>query len=206
MKTERQTHQQRVEKSCRLMLDSAAEMILELGTAATTLSAVGERAGYSRGLAQARFGDKESMFLQLSERCKRIWIQQLRSSQRNKVGVDALLSRIDAIECFVTKDRNHARVLYILWFESVGSISTMRDGLKNFHRNAREDISTLIVQAKGLNEVEKEFDENTYATQFCATFFGLCYQWIVASDEFDIKTQIKYFKDIAEKSLRASSG
>ncbi len=201
MKTERQTHQQRVEKSRRLMLDSAAEMILELGTAATTLSAVGERAGYSRGLAQARFGDKESMFLQLSERCKWIWIQQLRSSQGNKVGVDALLSRIDAIESFVTRDRDHARVLYILWFESVGSISTMRDGLKNFHRNAREDISTLIVQAKGLNEVEKEFDENTYATQFCATFFGLCYQWLVADEDIAISDQINVFKSQVKQQL-----
>ena len=202
MKTERQTHQQRVEKSRRLMLDSAAEMILELGTSATTLSAVGERAGYSRGLAQARFGDKESMFLQLSERCKWIWIQQLRSSQGNKVGVDALLSRIDAIESFVTNDRDHARVLYILWFESVGSISTMRDGLKNFHRKAREDIATLVDQAKGLNEGAKEFDENTYATQFCATFFGLCYQWLVADEEIAISDQINVFKSQVEQQFR----
>ena len=38
------------------MLDAAEALILELGTQATTLKGVGERAGYSRGLAQARFG------------------------------------------------------------------------------------------------------------------------------------------------------
>ena len=64
-KPARRSHLERTELSDRLMLDATEALILELGTQKTTLKEVGERAGYSRGLAHARFGNKETLLPEL---------------------------------------------------------------------------------------------------------------------------------------------
>jgi len=52
------TQAERTAISDRAMLDAAIDLILEHGTDKTTLAAIGEKAGYSRGLATYRFGSK----------------------------------------------------------------------------------------------------------------------------------------------------
>jgi AcrR family transcriptional regulator len=47
------------------LLDAAAELIGEIGPAAVTLANIGERAGYSRGLATHHFGSKGAMMHRL---------------------------------------------------------------------------------------------------------------------------------------------
>ena len=54
----RRTQAERTALSDARMFDAAMQLIVEQGTHATTLKEVGERAGYSRGLASSRFGSK----------------------------------------------------------------------------------------------------------------------------------------------------
>jgi len=61
----RRTQAERTALSDARMFDAAMQLIVEQGTHATTLKAVGERAGYSRGLASSRFGSKDALFGQL---------------------------------------------------------------------------------------------------------------------------------------------
>ena len=56
------TQAERTAISDRAMLDAAIELVLEFGTEKTTLAMIGERAGYSRGLATYRFGSKTGLF------------------------------------------------------------------------------------------------------------------------------------------------
>lgn len=190
----RRTHRERVDRSDRLMLDAAAALIIEVGTRNTTLKEVGEKAGYSRGLAHARFGSKETLFLRLADRCRRSWIQELQLAAGDKQGLAAFLSRIDAIASYVQKSPDQARVMYILWFEAVGSTSEMHEGLRRFHSQARDDIRRLIEAASAAGEIAATVDASKFAVQFCATFFGLCYQWLVNAEAVDISSQIADFK------------
>ena len=49
------------------LLDAAAELIGEIGPGAVTLANIGERAGYSRGLATHYFGSKGAMMRRLQD-------------------------------------------------------------------------------------------------------------------------------------------
>ena len=60
--TQRLSQAQRTELSDARMFDAAVALIVEQGTEKTTLKSVGERAGYSRGLAGARFKSKTGLF------------------------------------------------------------------------------------------------------------------------------------------------
>ena len=176
------------------MLEAAQALILEVGTGSTTLKDVGERAGYSRGLAHARFGSKDMLFLKLADRCRETWVEEMRRVQGEKTGMAALESRIDAIASYVDLYPDEARVMYILWFESVGSMSDMTEGLRAFHDQARADIRVLVEEALTTGEIGKAIDAQSFAVQFCATFFGLCYQWLIAPDAVDVGKEIAAFK------------
>jgi AcrR family transcriptional regulator len=54
--TERMTQAERTALSDQRMFDAAIKLISQHGTQGTTLKAIGELAGYSRGLANSRFG------------------------------------------------------------------------------------------------------------------------------------------------------
>src|SRR5690606_5180584 len=58
--------QRRIEAECRLVL-AAAELVGEIGPGNVTLAGVGQRAGYSRGLATHHFGSKAALMQRLVE-------------------------------------------------------------------------------------------------------------------------------------------
>lgn len=48
------------------MLNAAAELVIDEGVRSLTLARVGERAGYSRGLATHYFGSKQALLQRLA--------------------------------------------------------------------------------------------------------------------------------------------
>ncbi len=55
------TQPERVEQSARRLLTAAAELIVEKGWEATTAAEIGRRAGYSRAMVHARYGNKDGI-------------------------------------------------------------------------------------------------------------------------------------------------
>lgn len=198
---QRRTHLERTELSDRLMLDATASLILEVGTQKTTLKEVGERAGYSRGLANARFGNKETLFLKLADRCRETWVEELQQAAQNKTGLAALMSRLDAMISYVENYPESARVMYILWFESVGSNTIMKEGLAKFHKQANEDIANLVSEALNASEINPDVNPEHFAMHFTSTLFGLSYQWLVNPEGIDINTLTDSIKQQMQRVL-----
>lgn len=173
------------------MLDAAEALVIELGTHATTLREVGERAGYSRGLAHARFGSKEQLFMRLADRCLENWFQELRLASDGKRGLNALMSRLDAVVEYAVNYPEDARVLYVLWFESVGVSSPMKERLSSFHRAARDDVVNLLEDAIALKELPRKTDVDSIALLVTSTSFGVAYQWLVDSEAVDVVTAVE---------------
>ncbi|RLA29246.1 MAG: TetR/AcrR family transcriptional regulator, partial [Gammaproteobacteria bacterium] len=84
------------------MLDAAIELILERGTDKTTLQAIGEKAGYSRGLATYRFGSKAGLFDELCKSISRRWLDYLAEDVGDKIGIDAMCAALDSFFQFVS--------------------------------------------------------------------------------------------------------
>ena len=88
--------------STRRLLDAAGELISEGGYAAMTLAAVGERAGYSRGLVSARFGSKRELVEALVERITTVWnARNVQPATVGKSGLDGLLLTLDRDPCAI---------------------------------------------------------------------------------------------------------
>lgn len=200
-RVERRTHKERTDLSDKLMLDAARDLILEVGTARTTLQAVGERAGYSRGLAHARFGNKEAMFLQLAQRCFENWVGELTKASNGKTGLDALLSQLDAVTSYAKRHPGDARTLYILWFESVSTQSEMHDALARFHERARQQVKALIREGQTCGTIDSSVDPTGFSLHFTSSIFGFCYQWVTSPTAVSVTQFTRHFKQLVHTAL-----
>src|SRR5947209_9088991 len=68
MKRKRKTQAERREETRELVLAAAARVFAERGFHATSLDAIAEEAGFSRGAVYYNFADKEELFLELLDR------------------------------------------------------------------------------------------------------------------------------------------
>ena len=172
--------QQRSERSTNALLEAAADLIVEGGFDALTFAAIGDRAGYSRGMVTARFGSKEGLIDSLIERIVTTW------SHRNVIpftsersGLDSLLTLIDAIRAQAEKDPRGLRVLYSLMFEAVGGGDEMRLRFAKFHETMRADFAHLVRRGRRDGSIGPGSPPDREAEILVAALRGIGFQWLI---------------------------
>jgi AcrR family transcriptional regulator len=115
------------------MLACAVELILEKGTEKTTLKEVGEKAGYSRGLAGYRFGSKSSLFAFVLTKLHHYWLFYLKEATAGKVGLSAISSCSEIHFQVLDKNYDNVKAFYILWFEALGDDADLNNIVININ-------------------------------------------------------------------------
>ncbi len=178
----RRTQAQRTEESDQRMFEAALSLINERGAADTNLSEVGIRAGYSRGLASHRFGNKENLFAFVVRRLGEHWLDQLKTSIGNAVGLSAVEKALDQHYAFCVEAPESVRCLYLLWFESINKESELSATIKNIHQRRFQDVVNWILRDSTVAEsVKREAD--IIAAQFSASVVGIVYFWLANPDK-----------------------
>src|ERR1700730_15554913 len=86
-------HELHTADSTRKMLQAAGDLIVEVGYHKMTLAAIGERAGYSRGLATMRFGSKKGLLQRLVESSMTDWLDRRATARfEGQSGCDAAIA------------------------------------------------------------------------------------------------------------------
>ena len=175
------TQPERTALSDARMADAAVALICERGASATTLTDVGLRAGYSRGLASVRFGSKAGLWSFLIRRIGEEWLGELQQSVAGRNGgVDTIHAAVDAHCRFLLDSSERIRAFYILWFESVGPDPDLRDVIARAHERRQRDVEEWIRAGIEAGAVPPDVDVATVAEQFCASVIGIVYTWLVS--------------------------
>ena len=199
--TGRMTQAERTALSDQRMFDAAIELINERGTQKTTLKEIGEIAGYSRGLANYRFGSKDGLMLELFARFDERWKEHLGSYVQEKNGLTAVLAAADALRDFLKLESDYMRAMYILWYESLGHESEIRNKLAEHHEVYRKDAARWIRDGIDSGEIDPTIDSEQYAVQYCAFIFGLVYQWLVNAKAIDLDALFDDYEGNTRKIL-----
>lgn len=165
------------------MLAAAISLLVEKGTEGTTLKDVGELAGYSRGLASYRFGNKAGLFGFIIRSVGEDWLSELGRAVKNKVGVDAILAATDAHYHFVSESADRIRAFYLLWFDSIGPDQELREVVSNVHERRSADVANWIRAGIEAGKISENVPVEAIAEQFCATIIGIVYQWLATPDD-----------------------
>ncbi|XXK45376.1 TetR/AcrR family transcriptional regulator [Porticoccaceae bacterium nBUS_17] len=174
----RLTQIERKEISDSKMLEAAIDLIVEKGTNELALKEVSERAGYSRGLAGYRFGNKVGLFDFVLRSVGDEWLAELMSVTKNKSGYEAVASALDAHSQFCEDAPKHVEAFYRLWFESLTPNSPLRSLVVGIHDRRTKDVKGWIDQGVEAGLIIPVLPAHLIADQFSASIIGIIYQWI----------------------------
>ena len=189
----RRTQAQRSALSDERMTAAAVELIAARGVARTTLAAIGEAAGYSRGLATHRFGSKAGLLRHVIKRVSREWLRRLDLAVGDKVGLAALEAALDTQLGFIRDAPNDVRTMYLLWFQSIEPDAEYRPNVAEVHRQQRQAVAAWVAEGQARGLVAAAASPRHVAEYFCAAGAGLVFHWLV-NPEFPMTDAVNEMK------------
>jgi AcrR family transcriptional regulator len=185
------------------MVNATIELLNSTGFAGTTLIAIGERAGYSRGLASHHFGSKSGLYRKVLKHITSVWTRELEENLEGKTGLAAILAALDTHRHHILHYPDHARAMNILWTGCFDPAAEFKPNVIEFHRLQREAAANWARDGISSGEVRADICPDGFGEQFYASLLGLNFQWLV-NPEFDLKTAFEVLKNNIIALLKAS--
>ncbi len=184
----RRTQEERSASSEKGLLGAALELIAERGFRASSLQAIGERAGYSRGLVSHRFGSKEGLLRQLVTRMLDRWATDVRGpAVGDRVGVEALAAVAGVHRKAIERTPDGVRALYMLLFESLVDMPELRREMGRLDRQLREGTERSLRAGVKAGTIRAHVDVPAQAALFLGVLRGITLQWLIDPNALDLE-------------------
>jgi len=187
------------------MIEAAIDLLTSVGIQGTTLLAIGEKAGYSRGLVTHHFGSKAGLFRAVLKRITANWTDDLVAALGDRAGIAAVEAAIDAHLAHVLRHPEYIRAQNILWGAALDPSSEFKPNVAEFMRIQRESVAAWVRRGQEQGEILPEINPKRIAEQYYGGLIGINSQWLV-SPEFDLKSAYTDFKRNMVRLLSAPSG
>jgi len=184
------------------MILAAIDLLNSVGIQGTTLVAIGERSGYSRGLASHHFGSKAGLLRTVLKRMTAVWTEKLVRSLDGETGLQAFATAIDTHLEHVLRHPDYIRAMNILWGAALDPASEFKPNVAEFMRIQRESVAAWVKGGQESGEIRPDVDAGRVAEQFYGTLIGLNNQWLVAP-EIDLRAAYEDYKQNILRLLSA---
>lgn len=188
--SQRPTQAERTALAEEKMVTATIELLNQAGLAGTTLSAIGERAGYSRGLASHHFGTKSGLYQKVLKHITAVWSAALARKVGDKQGLAAILATLEAHAQHTLNEPKHTRAMFILWSGFLDPASEFKPNVTEFHRLQRQVAEDWVRDGQAVGEINSDVEPAAFGEQFYASLLGLNYQWLV-NPAIDLEAAIK---------------
>ena len=191
--TQARTQAERTALAETKMVLAAIDLLNTVGIQSTTLVAIGDKSGYSRGLATHHFGSKAGLFRTVLKRLSGAWSKELNEKLNGKTGLEADEIAIDAHLAHVMRHPEYVRVQYILWGAAIDPSSEFKPNAAEFMQIQRETVAAWIRDGQQAGEIRSDIDPDHTAEQYYGSLIGITHQWQVSPD-FDLPAAYADFK------------
>lgn len=193
--TARRTQAERVEASDRALVAAAVQLIAERGWPRTTLAAIGDRAGYSRGLVTQRFGSKGGLLEVVLDRLLSSWSLRTAGPRvGDRVGVEALRAALDAYVHVVRTAPDSIRAYHALLVEPEA-----RERVVAVNRAERDGAARWLRAGQRAGSVRADVDARAAAVAFLAVVRGATTQWLL-DPRVDLVAALTAYADTLDRS------
>ncbi len=173
--------------SQRRLLDAATHLIAEQGFSKTSLAQIGEKAGYSRGIVNERFGSKSELVHALAQEFQTYFAHdQLEPALADKRGLEALLVTVDTYLDAIVRSEHLGRAYYGLLGESIGLVPEIHATFVEADRALRAGVERTVRSAIRAGEMPRDVDATAFAVFLVGLLRGVVLQWLLAPAGFDL--------------------
>lgn len=180
----RRTQVERRATAERALLDAAAELFAEQGVIETSMAQIGERAGYSRGLANHHFGSKSDLIERLAERVQDDFTESLLVNG-SSTGLDAILTIVRAYLRHFEAPTPAARALLVMWGATFPSQSSV-DGIGEADNRSRDLVQMWIERGQVDGSVRADVDPSAFSIVLLAIVRGVAAQRLTDAAAIDV--------------------
>ena len=179
------TQAQRSALSDSRLVNAAIRLIVERGTEKTTLRALGEAAGYSRGLVTYRFGSKTGLFKAVIKSVSDSWLLQMRRSVEDRTGLDAIVATTRGYFEFVMRSPEDIRAMRILFHQASEPGSGLEEIVNRVHLLQREQVAAWVTDGQAAGNVASHINAASFAVRFVGCIEGLTFFWMIEHEGID---------------------
>jgi AcrR family transcriptional regulator len=182
----RRTQEERRTVAEQRLLAAAAELIAEAGPSGITLANIGERAGYSRGLATHHFGSKGAMMQRLVDSVTYGFREQVFVESASDTVLDQALGLVRAYFHELAQARPANRARLVLWADAVATgTPDIRSAMLASDRAFRAELAKRIQRGQATGEFAGSVDPRAAATVIIGMLRGVALQSML-DDELDL--------------------
>ncbi|MET0384964.1 MAG: TetR/AcrR family transcriptional regulator [Polyangiales bacterium] len=198
---QRRTQAERTAESDQRMLQAAMKLIGERGYRGTSLAAIGEEAGYSRGLVNERFGSKDGLLWVLVKTMFRAYKREVRTNQAERAGIDRLCSLVDSHRIAIERSEP-IRAFYALMFEAMGPIPQLQPEFQRLHDNFRASIEETVREGIEARLIRADVDPRAQAALLLGALRGIGFQYLLDRQAFPLDLAYGELKQNLRRSLQ----
>jgi AcrR family transcriptional regulator len=182
----RRTQEARRSEAEERLLSAAAQLIAEVGPAGVTLANIGERAGYSRGLATHHFGSKGAMMARLVDSVTSGFREEVFVESASETVLDQALGLVRAYFHELSHPRPANRARLVLWADAVAAgAPDVRAAMLASDRDFRDELAKRIARGVSTGEFAGSVDPQAAATVIIGMLRGVALQSML-DDELDL--------------------
>ena len=161
------------------LLDAAFQIVSERGVRAVTTAAVGELAGYSRGIVNHQFGSRDGLMLRLAEEAQSRFTP-------NPGGLRGRAHVLGVVDAYLTETRanpRQGRVFLRLWAAAIGDEEpSLREAFTQRDAFFREHFEGAIAEGVADGTIRADIDPAGVAAALVGLVRGIAMQAQVAPD------------------------
>jgi AcrR family transcriptional regulator len=201
MKESRRTQEERRTEAEQRLLTAAAELIAEVGPSGVTLANIGERAGYSRGLATHHFGSKGAMMQRLVDSVTSAFRGEVFAASASDTVLDEALGLVRAYFHELAQPRPANRARLVLWADAVATgTADVRTAMLASDRAFREELAKRIERGQATGEFVGSADPHAAATVIIGMLRGVALQSML-DDELDLDASRVEIEQVLTKRI-----
>lgn len=175
--------QERGTAAQRKMIEAAQSLIAEGGFSHATMARIGERAGYSRGLADYHFASKSEIVEKIIEEIARRWDERIQAAEPRR-GMSALAHAIHVAMVGLETDPAGSRVLQVL----AGAAPTLEPAIQQLlarhDESYRRRLRRWIIEAQRDGTARTDIDPVAVSVAIEGMLRGVAYQWMLNPEAF----------------------
>ena len=183
----RRTQGERRAEAERRLVQAAAELVGEIGPARVTLANVGERAGYSRGLATHHFGSKGALMQRLVDAVTHQFREAIFDESQSHSAMDEAMGLVRTYFQVISNLQPVNRARLVLWADAVATGSPdVRPAMVGADREFREAITKSLQRGLAAGEFPDSVDPQGLATVIVGMLRGVALQSLL-DDQVDLE-------------------
>ena len=198
----RRTQAERRAEAEQRLLAAAADLVAAGGVRAVTLAAVGQAAGYSRGIVSHHFGSRRGLL----ERLVISLQDRYRTPDAGPDGDRGLAWLLALVESYladlVTRERD-ARAFLVLWAEALTGEADLRPLFADRDERFRAMLADALEHARTQGTVRQDVDGDAMATALVGLLRGIALQLVLGSLPSDAGAVRREAVALVERGLRA---